>query len=73
MLDRVVVRLKRPSGAARNLPSEALNRAMALLADSDEMRPLLSEASAEGKTLAIEVFQNRAGRPILIHFGKENL
>lgn len=70
-MERVIVRLKRPSGTGRRVPSETLTRAMASLADSEEMRPLVLEANAEGKALAIDVFQNRAGRPILVHFGKE--
>lgn len=73
MMDRVIVRFKRPSGAGQKMPSEALNQAMVSLADSDEMRPLLCEASSEGKALAIDVFQNREGRPILVHFSKERL
>jgi hypothetical protein len=73
MMDRVIVRFRRPNGAGRKLPSEALNQAMVSLADSDEMRPLLCEASNEGKALAIDIFQNREGRPILVHFRKESL
>jgi hypothetical protein len=73
MMDGVIVRFKRPSGAGRKMPSEALNQAMVSLADSDEMRPLLCEAIAEGKALAIDVYQNRAGRPLLVHFSKESL
>lgn len=73
MLDRVVVRFKSPGGARKKLPSEALSQAMVSLADSDEMRPLLREANAEGKALAIDVYQNRAGRPILVHFLKEEI
>ena len=72
-MDRVIVRFKRPSGAGRKLPSEALNMAMVSLADSDEMRPLLCEASSEGKALAIDIYQNREGRPIFINFKKESL
>jgi hypothetical protein len=73
MLDRVIVRFKSPSGARRKLPSEALNQAMVSLADSDEMRSLVCEANAEGRALAIDVYQNRAGRPILVHFSTEAL
>lgn len=73
MIDRVIVRFKRPRGALRKMPSAALSQAMVSLANADEMRPLLCEASSEGKALAIDIFQNRAGRPILIHFGKETL
>ena len=73
MMDRVIVRFRRPSGAGRKLPSEALNQAMVSLAETDEMQPLLCEATEEGKALAIEVFQNREGHPILVHFRKESL
>jgi hypothetical protein len=73
MLDRVIVRFKRPSGTGRKIPSAALNQAMVSLADSDEMRPLLYEANAEGKALAIDIVQDRSGRPIFVHFTKENL
>jgi hypothetical protein len=73
MMDRVIVRIRRSSGDGRKTPSQSLNQAMASLADSDEMRPLLCEASSEGKALAIDVYQNRNGRPILVHFSKEEL
>lgn len=73
MMDRVIVRFRRPSGAGRKLLSEALYQAMVSLADTDEMRPLLCEANAEGKALAMNIFQNRAARPILLHFTKEDL
>ncbi len=69
----IIVRFKRPSGTGRKLPSEGLNQAMVSLAESDEMQPLLCEASSEGKALAIDIFQNKAGRPILVHFTKEEL
>jgi hypothetical protein len=71
MLERVVVRVRRPGGTVRKMPSAGLNQAMVSLADSEEMRPLLREASAEGKALAIDVYQNRSGRPLLVHFSKE--
>lgn len=71
MLERVIVRFKRPSGTGRRMPSEALNQATVSLADSDEMRPLLCEANAEGKALAIDIYQSRGGRPLLVHFSKE--
>jgi hypothetical protein len=73
MLDRVIVRFKRPSSKVQSLPSESLNFALTSLADADELQPLLSEATEEGKALAIEVFQNRDGQPIFINFRKENL
>jgi len=69
----VIVRFKRPNGAGRKVPSAALNQAMVSLADSEEMRPLLCEASSEGKALAIDIYQSRSGRPLLVHFSKEAL
>jgi hypothetical protein len=71
MMEMVIVRLKRPSGSVRQMPSKALNEALTCLADADEFQPLLSEASREGKALAIDVFQNRSGQPFLIHLKKE--
>ena len=73
MLDRVIVRFKRASSRVQSLPSESLNLALTFLADADEFQPLLSEATEEGKALAIEVFQNRDGQPIFINFRKEDL
>jgi hypothetical protein len=73
MMDSVIVRFRQPSGAGRKLPSDALSQAMVSLAESDEMQPLLCEATNEGKALAIDIFQNREGRPILVHFRKESL
>jgi DNA invertase Pin-like site-specific DNA recombinase len=73
MKSRVIVRCKQPSGAERKKPSAALNRLMVSLADTDEMRPLLYEASREGKALVIDMFQNRKGHPILVHFSKESV
>ncbi|WP_109486244.1 hypothetical protein [Occallatibacter savannae] len=72
MIDHVIVRF-RPSKDVRNLPSESLNNALVSLSEADELQPLLSEATAEGKALAIEVFQNREGRPVFINFKKEEL
>lgn len=72
MLDRVIVRVRRPGGTVRKMPSAGLNQAMVSLADSDEMRPLLCEANSEGKALAIDVYQSRSGRPLLVHFSKES-
>jgi hypothetical protein len=73
MMDRVIVRFKRASSKVQRLPSESLNLALTSLADADELRPLLCEATEEGKALAIEVFQNREGQPIFINFKKESL
>lgn len=73
LLDRVIVRVRRPSGKVQSIPSESLNVALISLVDADEIQPLLFEATDEGKALSIELFQNREGRPLLIHFSKEEL
>lgn len=73
MMDRVIVRFRRPSGEEPKRPSEALNQAMVSLADSEEMQPLLCEATSEGKALAIDIYQTRSGKPIFVHFTKEAL
>jgi len=72
-MNRVIVRMRRSNGTGRNLPSAALNQAMVSLADSDEMRSLRCEANAEGKALAIDIYQSQSGRPLLVHFSKESL
>jgi hypothetical protein len=73
MMGRVIVRVRRPSGKVRSIPSESLNMALTSLADADEIQSLLCEATDEGKALSIELFQNREGKPLLIHFSKEEL
>jgi hypothetical protein len=73
MMDRVIVRFRRSSGNGQHRPSQSLNEALVSLAEADELQPLLCEATNEGKALAIEVFQNREGRPVFINFKKESL
>lgn len=73
LLNRIVVRLKSPSGSGRGIPSESLNQAMVSLADTDEMRPLLREAFSKGKALVIDIVQDRTGRPIFAYFKTEEL
>jgi hypothetical protein len=46
-------------------------RRLCRLGEAAEMQPLISEANKCGKSIAIEVFQNRNGQPIVIHFTKE--
>jgi hypothetical protein len=57
----------RPSGAPGRKPSIAMTRALQALTESDEMRQFVVEAHAQRKVVVVEVFQNRAGRPLLIH------
>lgn len=72
-MNRVIVRFRRPSYCCQIRPSDALNRAMVSLAETDEMQSLVNEATDEGKVLTIDIFQNHEGHPILIHFTKEAL
>ena len=69
---RFNVRFKQPRGSLRMQPSAALHEGLMLLSESDEVQPLLFEAQTVGKILTIEVFQSHDGKPILIHFGKED-
>jgi hypothetical protein len=71
MLDRVIVRFKRPRGSLQHEPSVAMTEALRRLSEAAEMQPLLAQATKSGKTVAIEVFQSRDGQPLLIHFKKE--
>jgi hypothetical protein len=73
MTEKVIVKFKPPMGKGKTLPSESLNEALHSLAGADEMQSLLGEATDEGMTLAIEVFRNRKGRPVLLHITKEAL
>lgn len=63
----VSLKFCRPSGTPAREPSDAMARALQLLSESDEMRQFVAEARAQHKTVVLEVFQSRAGRPLLIH------
>ena len=67
----IVFRFRRTSGSGRHAPSVAMTEALCRLGEAAEMQPLISEANKCGKSIVIEVFQNRNGQPIVIHFTKE--
>lgn len=73
MTHRVIVRFKQSSSRGRKLPSDSLNHALTSLADADELQPLMCQATAAGKALAFDVFEDRAGRPFLININQEAL
>jgi len=73
MMDRVIVRFKRPSSKLKSLPSASLNLALTSLADADELQPLMCQATAAGRALAFDVYQDRTGRPFLINIKQEEL
>jgi hypothetical protein len=44
-----------------------MTRALQSLSEADEMQQFFAEAHLQQKTVVLEVFQSRAGRPLLIH------
>jgi hypothetical protein len=66
-MPNVVFKFCRPSGSMRQEPSVAMTEALRRLGEAEEMRPLIAQASKNGKAVAIEVFQTRNGQPLLIH------
>jgi hypothetical protein len=70
-MQRTIFRFKRPSGSKLLPTSRAMFDALMLLSEAEELQPLFFEAENTGKMVAIEVFHNRDGHPILIHFTKE--
>jgi hypothetical protein len=71
MPDNVIIRFKQPSSKVKSLPSESLNLALNSLADADELEALMCQASATGRALAFDVYQNRQGQPFLINIRQE--
>jgi hypothetical protein len=44
-----------------------MTRALQALTESEEIQRFVADAHAQQKTVVLEVFQNRAGRPLLIY------
>jgi hypothetical protein len=42
-------------------------RALQALSEADEIREFVAEARQQRKSVVLEVFQSRAGRPLLIY------
>jgi hypothetical protein len=63
----VVFKFRRPAGVPKKPPSRAMTEALQRLSESDEMQDFLSEAKAQSRTVVVEVFHSREGRPLLIH------
>jgi hypothetical protein len=70
-MHNVVYKFRRPSGSNQQEPSLAMTEALRRLSEAAEMQPLLAHARQSGKSVAIEVFQNRDGQPLLIHIKRE--
>lgn len=67
----VVFEFRRPNGSNQREPSVAMREALRHLSETAEMQPLLAYARQSGKSVVIEVYQNRSGEPIFIHIKKE--
>lgn len=63
----VVFKFRRPAGVPKKPPSRAMTEALQRLSESEEMREFLKEAKALRRTVVLEVFHSREGRPLLIH------
>ena len=63
----IVLKFRRPSGPPKNLPSRAMTEALQRLSEAEEMRGFVAEAKAQRRTVIVEVFHSRDGRPLLIH------
>jgi len=63
----ILFRFRRPSDTPKQHPSQAMTEALRLLAGSEEMQPLVSEAHAQRRNVVVEVFHSRDGHPPLIH------
>ena len=63
----VVLKFRRPSGVPKKPPSRAMTEALQRLSESDEMQDFLSQAKAQRRTVVVEVFHSKDGRPLLIH------
>ena len=72
VLQNVVFKFRRPRGTEQQTPGLSLTEALRHLSETAEMRPLIAEARKSGGAVAIELFQSREGRPVLIHFGRES-
>ena len=44
-----------------------MTRALQALSEADEMQQFVAEAHPQRKNVVVEVFQDRVGRPLLIH------
>ena len=70
-MQRVIFRFKSPSGACLRQPSPEMREALMLLTEAEELQPMFEDADKTEGFVSIEVFHNRNGQPILIHFTKE--
>jgi hypothetical protein len=63
----VIFRFRRSKEAQGRSPSTAMTEALRHIAESDEMRPFVTEARARRRNVVVEVFHSSDGHPLLIH------
>ncbi len=63
----VLFKFSQPSGAPARKPSASLTAALHNLSESTELRSLVAEAHAHGRTVVVQVYHSAEGLPFLIH------
>jgi hypothetical protein len=71
-MQRFTIRYRHASGTSQRQPSSVLRQALFLLSMAEELEPRFTVAEDSGKIPIIEVFRDRNGQPLLIHFGEED-
>jgi hypothetical protein len=64
---KVTFRFCHPAGASKKPPSPAMTEALQRLSEAEEMQSLVANAKAQNRTVTLEVFHSRDGRPLLIY------
>ena len=63
----ILFRFRRSSRVPKRQPSESMTEALRCLAESDEMRPFVTAARAQRRSVVVEIFHASDGHPLLIH------
>ena len=63
----IVFKFRHPGGLPKKPPSAAMTEALQRLSEAEEMRGFVAEAKAQRRTVVVEVYHSRDGRPLLIH------
>ncbi len=63
----VQFKFSQPSGAPARKPSTSMTAALQNLSESTELKSLVAEAQAQGRTVVVQVYHSAEGRPFLIH------
>jgi hypothetical protein len=55
-----------PGGIVKRQPYRTLAQGLRQLAESEQMRPFIEEAHAQGRDVVVGVFHSMEGRPLLV-------